>query len=127
MAMHCPRCLTEYRDGFAECADCHVPLAPGLPPPPSTEEHDVDLVTVLESSDPFVMNLGKATLEDAGIEYVISGDDSQERGLTGMTPAGAMAERLQVDSACADEPRSVLAPLLNPEPLPEEEQAESGE
>jgi len=47
--------------------------------------------------------------------------------LTGMTPAGAMAERLQVDSACADEPRSVLAPLLNPEPLPEEEQAESGE
>jgi hypothetical protein len=73
------------------------------------------------------MNLGKATLEDAGIEYVISGDDSQERGLTGMTPAGAMAERLQVDSACADEARSVLAPLLNPEPLPEEEQAESGE
>jgi hypothetical protein len=29
---HCPRCGTEYRPGFAECADCHVPLLPGPTP-----------------------------------------------------------------------------------------------
>jgi hypothetical protein len=48
MAMHCPQCLTEYRDGFSECSDCHVALAPGLPPAASSAEHEVALVTVLE-------------------------------------------------------------------------------
>src|ERR1035438_4132308 len=89
MAMHCPRCLTEYREGFSECADCHVPLAPGLPPAVPTTQHEVDLVTVLETSDPFVVNLGKATLEDGGIEYVVGGDDPVERGVTGLPPACA--------------------------------------
>ena len=30
---HCPRCGTEYRPGFTECADCQVPLVPGKAPP----------------------------------------------------------------------------------------------
>ncbi|MDP9341770.1 MAG: hypothetical protein M3Q23_06635 [Actinomycetota bacterium] len=30
---HCPRCGTEYRPGFTECADCHVPLVAGPAPP----------------------------------------------------------------------------------------------
>jgi hypothetical protein len=121
MAMHCPQCLKEYRDGFTECADCHVPLAPGPPPNPPSEGHAVDLVTVLETSDPFVVNLGKATLEDAGIEYVMEGDDSAERGLTGMTPMGALPSQIQVESARADEARELLEPLRNPKPAGEEE------
>jgi hypothetical protein len=121
MAMHCPQCLTEYRDGFSECSDCHVPLAQGPPPSVPAEGHAVDLVTVLESSDPFVVNLGKATLDDAGIEYVMEGDDSTERGLTGMSPMGAMASRIQVESAHADEARELLEPLEHPEALAEEE------
>jgi len=125
MAMHCPQCLTEYRDGFSECSDCHVPLAQGPPPSAPAEGHAVDLVTVLESSDPFVVNLGKATLDDAGIEYVMEGDDSAERGLTGMSPMGAMASQIQVESARADEARDLLEPLLeplqNPESAAEEE------
>jgi len=123
MAMHCPQCLTEYRDGFSECADCDVPLAPGLPPVPAAEGHAVDLVTVLETSDPFVVNLGKATLDDAGIEYVTEGDDSAERGLTGMSPMGAMPSQIQVESARADEARELLEPLRNPEAAGEEEAA----
>jgi hypothetical protein len=79
------------------------------------------LVTVLETSDSFAVNLGKATLEDAGIEYVVEGDDPGERGLTGMSQMGAMAERLQVASASADEARELLEPLLNPKPAGEEE------
>jgi hypothetical protein len=120
MAMHCPQCLTEYRDGFSECSDCHVPLAPGLPPNPPAEPHAVDLVTVLETSDPFVVNLAKATLEDAGIEYAMEGDDSAERGLTGMSPMGAMATKILVESARADEAKDLLEPLRNPTAIPEE-------
>ena len=127
MAMHCPQCLTEYRDGFSECSDCHVPLAPGRPPGPKAEEHEVRLATVLESSDPFVVNLGKATLQDAGIEFIEAGDDAEERGITGMSPMGAMASRLQVAAGQADEARELLEPLLNPQPLAEDDAAPEAE
>ncbi len=30
--MYCPKCQTEYRKGFATCADCDIPLLEGLPP-----------------------------------------------------------------------------------------------
>jgi len=123
MAMHCPQCLTEYRDGFKECADCHVPLASGSPPKPADDEHTVALVTVLETSDRFAIDLAKATLQDAGIQFVLDGDDSAERGLTGMTPMGAMASRFQVESARADEARELLEPVIHPEPISEEEGA----
>ena len=126
MAMHCPRCLTEYREGFSECTDCHVALAPGPPPATREEGHEVDLVTVLQTSDPFAANLAKATLEDAGIDYVAGGDDANERGLTGMSPAGAMASQLQVESDRAEEAREALEPILNPEPIAElEEETEA--
>ena len=123
MAMHCPQCLTEYRDGFTECADCHVPLASGSPPSSSAEGHSVSLVTVFETSDPFAADLAKATLQDAGIRFVVGGDDSSERGLTGMSPMGAMASRFQVESTRVEEARDLLDPLIHPEPIPEEEGA----
>jgi len=121
MAMHCPQCLAEYRDGFTECSDCRIPLVPGSPPKAEEAGHNVVLVTVLETSDPFVANMAKATLEDNGIEYVLSGDDPDERGLSGMTPMGAAASRFQVEVRAAERAREVLDPLVNPEPLAEEE------
>jgi hypothetical protein len=108
--------LTEYRDGFSECADCHVPLAPGHAPSTEPSEHEVELVTVLETSDAFVMNLAKATLEDAGIEYVLRGDDASERTLSGMSQAGACASQFLVESERAADAREVLEPLRNPAP-----------
>ena len=27
----CPKCKAEYREGFTECAACHVPLVDTLP------------------------------------------------------------------------------------------------
>jgi hypothetical protein len=119
MAMYCPQCLTQYRDGFSECADCHVALAPGSAPTHPAEGHAVELVTVLESSDPFVVNLAKSTLEDAGMEYVLAGDQPDERQLV-MSPMGALDSRLQVAAAQAAEARDLLDPLLHPEPLPED-------
>jgi hypothetical protein len=117
--------LTQYRDGFSECADCRVPLVSGAPPAPETQEHEAELVAVLESSDPFVMNLAKATLEDAGIEYVLRGDDAAERTLTGMSQAGAEASQILVESARAAEAREALEPLRNPEPLEEGTEVET--
>ena len=35
--MYCPECRCEYRDGFAECSDCHVPLLAGWN---RDEQHD---------------------------------------------------------------------------------------
>ena len=119
MAMYCPQCLTQYRDGFSECADCHVALASGVPPTSPAEGHAVDLVTVLESSDPFVVNLAKSTLEDAGMEYVLSGDQPDERQLV-MSPMGALDSRVQVAAAQAAEARDLLDSLLNPQTLPED-------
>ena len=119
--MHCPQCLTEYQDGFTECADCRVPLSPGSAPKAAKEGHKVELVTVFETHDPFAFNLAKGTLEDAGIEFVIAGDDYEERGLTGITPAGALASRMQVAAASANEARDLLEPLIHPEPIADEE------
>src|SRR5262249_54111187 len=120
MAMHCPQCLTEYRDGFTECTDCHVPLVPGRAPAEKTAEHNISLVTVFENRDPFAVNLAKATLQDAGIEFIERGDDPQERGLSGMTPAGALAAKIQVAASCAEQARELLEPLLHPNPIEEE-------
>jgi len=124
MAMHCPQCLTEYRDGFTECADCRVPLAPGPPPPApeeTAEEHAAELITVFETSDPFAANLAKATLEDNGIEYAMGGDDSEERGLSGLSPVGAMPSRFQVEAHLAESARELLDPLIHPQAITEEE------
>src|ERR1700675_2412729 len=33
--MFCPKCRCEYREGFSECADCHVELIPELAPLPA--------------------------------------------------------------------------------------------
>ncbi|HEX3748192.1 MAG TPA: DUF2007 domain-containing protein [Bryobacteraceae bacterium] len=98
-----------------------MPLVPGPAPKPREEGHSVELVTVFETTDPFAANLAKATLEDSGVEFVMSGDDSDERGLTGMSPMGAMASRFQVEAQRAEVAREVLEPLLNPQPIGEEE------
>ena len=125
MAMHCPRCLTEYRDGFSECADCRVPLAEGPPPASAGDKHEVQLVTVFETSDPFAATLAKGTLEDTGIEFQQLGDDSDERNLSGVTSAGAQATSFQVEASLAERAREVLEPLLNPQSIPESDTEET--
>jgi hypothetical protein len=34
--MFCPLCLAEFRDGFAQCSDCHVALVASLDDPKSS-------------------------------------------------------------------------------------------
>ena len=73
--MYCPQCRVEYRDGFTECSDCHVPLSPGTPPPEQAVHSTplLGLVVVLETSDRVQLAMAKGLLEDAGIPFFALG------------------------------------------------------
>ncbi|MCU1275768.1 MAG: hypothetical protein JWO48_3199 [Bryobacterales bacterium] len=73
--MYCPQCRVEYRDGFTECSDCHVPLSPGTPPPELARPSDpaLDLVVVLETNDRIQLALAKGLLEEADIPFFVLG------------------------------------------------------
>jgi hypothetical protein len=73
--VYCPQCRVEYRDGFAECSDCHVPLSAGTPPPEPAGPFDptLDLVVVLETNDRIQLALAKGLLEDADIPFFVLG------------------------------------------------------
>ena len=70
--MYCPKCGTEYRDGFTECADCNVPLVSELPieEPPSF----VDFEEVLITKDCAEVAFVKSLLNSENIPFVVQGD-----------------------------------------------------
>jgi hypothetical protein len=73
--LHCPQCLTEYRDGFFQCADCKVPLKPGKPPiKPAirpAQEYFPQMVGVLDTNDKFALASAATALDQAEIVYDI--------------------------------------------------------
>ncbi|MCX6627377.1 MAG: DUF2007 domain-containing protein, partial [Candidatus Solibacter sp.] len=73
--MYCPQCRCEYREGFTECSDCHVPLLAGTAPeePATLFDPNLDLVVVLETNDPVQLAFAKGSLEQANIPYFILG------------------------------------------------------
>src|SRR5712692_1093264 len=116
--MYCPKCLVEYRDGFTQCADCQIPLATGHPPRPR-DSHALDLVTVLEARDTFALSLAKASLDEAGIDYIVSEEDPGwapgfhgSSGI-GATPLWKCSSRIQVAREFESEARALLEPLEN--------------
>ena len=73
--MYCPQCRVEFRDGFTECSDCHVPLLAGTLPPEPDDPFDpaMGLVVVLETNDGIQLALAKGLLEEAGIPFFVLG------------------------------------------------------
>ena len=49
--MYCPKCRSEYREGFVRCADCDLPL-------------------VFEADDPSLIPVADSLLRSAGIEFL---------------------------------------------------------
>jgi hypothetical protein len=84
--MFCPQCQSEFREGFATCADCGVPLVDALPEP-KAELDDEATVTVLETGDPGELALAHSLLEAEGINAVFAGEGIQS--LFGMGSLGA--------------------------------------
>ena len=84
---------------------------------------DLDLVTVLETSDTFALSLAKSALEDAGINYLVSGDDPRyfpiNNGVVGVpgigqTPPWKCHCQIHVARQFEREARVLLEPLQYP-------------
>ena len=114
--MYCPKCLTEYREGFTECADCHVPLESGDPPPENAGfDPNLDLVVVLETNERIQISFARALLEEAGIPYYVLGQIATL--VLDVDPFLKKWVRLQVPRDREAEALEVLQPVLQPEPI----------
>jgi predicted NUDIX family phosphoesterase len=113
--VYCPECGIEYREGFTECFDCHVPLEAGSPPREDAEfDPSMDLVVVLETNDRVQLALAKGVLEEAGIPYYVLG---QIAGLVNDVDGFTRKwSRLQVARDREMEARELLEQMLRPVP-----------
>ena len=117
--MYCPLCQVEYREGFTECSDCHVPLLAGtpLPEPASNFDPALDLVVVLETNDRIKVAMARGLLEDAGIPFFVLGQIA-----TLVQDVDAFLHKwvqLQVPRDREAEAKELLQPLLEPEDSPQ--------
>lgn len=104
--LYCPECGAEYRDGFVECSDCRVALVsePPTKPPPV----DIELECVYESTNPALLAMAKSLLEDAGIEFISSGDAQ-------FAVLPVLPVRIEVDRERAEEAKALLSELESAE------------
>ena len=109
--MYCPKCGAEYREGFNECSDCQIPLVLWKPEQPEERgDPDLQLVTVLEASDPLVIGSAKGILQEAGVAFYVLGDEIAPR----YGPVGGLIHpwcRVQVGHDREREVRTLLQPL----------------
>jgi len=106
--MFCPKCRSEYREGYTECQECRVPLVEELPPEPEAEY--VNWVTVLTTVDQNAVLVAKSLLEDHGIPVFVKG-----QGLSQVFPT-PMPEEVQVMPENVAEARLILEQKSELEP-----------
>jgi hypothetical protein len=70
--MFCPRCRTEYREGFSVCADCDSDLVDELPPEEVPEF--TEYVEVLGTYNPADVALIKSILDAENITYYFNAE-----------------------------------------------------
>jgi hypothetical protein len=70
--MFCPKCSTEYREGFTVCADCEIDLVDVLP---KKKPEFVDFKEVLTTYNPGDVAFIKSILESEGIQYFFKGEN----------------------------------------------------
>jgi hypothetical protein len=103
--MFCPKCKSEYREGFYKCTDCGVDLVDGQPPELVKEVSYVDLVEVFSKYNQGDIAFIKSVLEGEGITYFFQGE-----GSIMLIAAGAYA-RLMVKAEDAQRAREILQEL----------------
>ena len=76
--MFCPKCKSEYRDGFYKCADCGVDFVEYVEKPeqlqnelPDKEFNFVELLATFNEADVVFV---KSRLEGEGITYMLDGE-----------------------------------------------------
>jgi len=103
--MYCPRCRTEYREGFFKCADCKVPLVDILPPEePGPPPEYVDLKEIITGLNSGEIVIIRSILDDNHIPYVAEGE----------TPIGVPG-RILVPKGKVIKAMELLKDLLKPE------------
>ena len=81
--MFCPECSAEYREGFARCSDCDVPLVAALPPEEMDAMHGAEEATVFVTRDIVEAETVKELLEANGVEVCVLGENSPLPGVPG--------------------------------------------
>ena len=120
----CPKCRTEYREGFTACADCGVPLVHELPPeeikPQGSDDTGTgpedpgsgDWVTVLEGVNAEDLMIARSVLDATGIPSLVHGRESGEPSGGGHpwadSSAPLSAGALRVRREDLDEAREIL-------------------
>jgi hypothetical protein len=103
--MFCPKCKSEYREGFYKCADCGVDLVSEQPPELVEEVSYVDLVEVFSTYQQGDIAFLKSVLDGEGITYYFQGENSNL-----MVGGGAYA-RLLVKAEEVQRAREILQEL----------------
>ena len=103
--MFCPKCKTEYRDGFYKCADCGADLVTEQPSGLFEEVGYVDLVEIYSTYQQSDIAFVKSVLDGEGITYFFEGESPILIGW-----AGAYA-RLLVKADDAPRAKDILQEL----------------
>jgi hypothetical protein len=103
--MFCPKCKSEYREGFYKCADCDVDLAYGQPPENEGDVSYVEMVEVFSTYNQGDIAFIKSVFDGEEIKYYFQGENSNL-----MVGGGAYA-RLLVKADEADRAREILQDL----------------
>ena len=115
--MFCPRCRSEFREGFTQCSDCEVDLVATLPPLPEAHPNPPGLVTVFETGNPALLAIAHSLLDEERIPYLTQGEGLQDLFGLGRLGTGfsiiAGLVHIQVEPQRADEARSLLANLVD--------------
>lgn len=68
--MFCPKCRSEYSEGYTTCSDCGSRLVEELP---EEEEFEyVEFTTIAETNNWGLIALAKSILDSEGIKYYIN-------------------------------------------------------
>lgn len=70
--MFCPKCRSEYVEGFTTCNDCNAPLVSELPP--ESEPEFVEYKEVLSTNSPSDRALISSILDAEGITFFFQGE-----------------------------------------------------
>jgi hypothetical protein len=112
--LHCPQCLTEYRDGVFECADCKIPLAFGEPPEKLPPE-DPKLVGVLDTNDNFALASATTALSEAEIVFAVVAISDVPANLKAENPKWRIRPtRIMVAAEDEAEARALVEPFQQP-------------
>ena len=103
--MFCPKCKSEYREGFYKCADCDVYLVSELPPQSVNDCGNEEFMEVFSTYSQGDIAFIKSVLDGEGITYFFQGESSIM-----LIAAGAYA-RLMVKTDEAQRAREILQEL----------------